>query len=583
MADRANIAQHFALMAARAPQQCALKIPRGRTRSGDIDYLAFSFAELAAETAAWQTRLAGRGVRPGDRALVMVRPGLPLIASVFALFALGAVPVVIDPGMSRKNFLACVARSRPRVLVGIPLAQVLSHVFRGSFRSVAVRVPVSGKLTARIASGAQSSGANFQIADSRASDLAAVLFTSGSTGAPKGVCYEHGMFEAQLRLLRDAYGIEPGEIDLPLLPVFALFNPALGLTTIVPEIDPRRPAAADPAKIVQAIRQENITNSFGSPTLWRKIAGYCLAQKISLPSLHRVFCAGAPVPADLWQNSRTWLPNGQLHSPYGATEALPVSTISNEEVSLLLKSQTPNAKAQKPAGVPDTPDSFGICDLDLGISGAAAPVRGACVGRPLAGIEVKIIAPTDAPLASIAEARELGPGEIGEIIVCGPVVTKLYDALPEATAMAKIQIPNAGPQNPSGAVWHRMGDCGYLDAAGRIWFCGRKAERVETAAGSLHTEPCEQVFRAHPGVTRCALIGLGPRGAQRPALVVEGKPAGARAFARELRALALAYPHTAAIDRFYFHPCFPVDVRHNAKIHRLTLAMWATTAKGYEG
>jgi acyl-coenzyme A synthetase/AMP-(fatty) acid ligase len=128
-----------------------------------------------------------------------------------------------------------------------------------------------------------------------------------------------------------------------------------------------------------------------------------------------------------------------------------------------------------------------------------------------------------------------------------------------------------------------MGDCGYIDAAGRLWFCGRKAERVETAAGPLYTEPCEQVFRTHPRVTRCALIGLGPRGAQRPAIVIEGEFADPQALARELRALALAHPHTAAIDTFYFHPAFPVDVRHNAKIHRLTLATWATTAKGYEG
>ncbi|HSY53701.1 MAG TPA: fatty acid CoA ligase family protein [Opitutaceae bacterium] len=575
MADRANIAHHLALMAARAPQQCALKIPRGRTRTGDIDYLAFNFAELATEIAAWQTRLAGRGVRPGDRALVMVRPGLPLIASVFALFALGAVPVVIDPGMGRKNFLACVARSQPRVLVGIPMAQFLSRIFRRPFRSVAVRVAVSGKLTARLVSGAQSADTRFQIADSRAGDLAAILFTSGSTGAPKGVCYEHGMFAAQLRLLRDTYGIEPGEIDLPLLPVFALFNPALGLTTIVPEIDPRRPAAADPVKIVQAIRQENVTNSFGSPTLWRKIAGHCLAQKISLPSLRRVLCAGAPVPADLWQNSRSWLPNGQLHSPYGATEALPISSVSRDEILSRLKSQISDLKSQIPA-----------------------PGAGACVGRPLAGIEVKVIALTDAPISTLADVRELSSGEIGEIIVQGPVVTKVYDALPEATEMAKIQITNRKSQKPAGApdsfgvsapegaVWHRMGDCGYLDAAGCIWFCGRKAERVETAAGLLLTEPCEQVFRAHPRVTRCALIGLGPRGAQQPALVVEGEnktPDEAHAFARELRALALAHSHTASINRFYFHPCFPVDVRHNAKIHRLTLATWTATAQGYEG
>jgi acyl-CoA synthetase (AMP-forming)/AMP-acid ligase II len=595
MADRANIAHQLALMAARAPRQCALKIPRGRTAAGKIDYLSFSFCELAGETAAWRARLAARGVRPGDRTLVMVRPGLPLIASVFALFALGAVPVVLDPGMSRKNFLACVARSQPRVLVGIALAQVLSYLFRGSFRSVNLRVAVDGKLTARLTAGEPTASTDLPLADSGAGDLAAILFTSGSTGAPKGVCYEHGMFAAQLRLLRDTYGIEPGEIDLPLLPVFALFNPALGLTTIVPEIDPRRPAAADPAKMVQAIRQENVTNSFGSPTLWRKIAEHCLERKLTLPSLRRVLCAGAPVPADLWQNARRWLPNGLLHSPYGATEALPISTISNDEVLPLLTSQISDLKAEIPA------------------TGATSPFRGACVGRSLAGIEIKIIAFTDAPLATLADARELPVGDIGEIIVRGPVVTKQYDALPEATARAKIQTPNAKAQKqvnapyapdslytwnlepgtwnvspatsaPPGAVWHRMGDCGYLDAAGRLWFCGRKAERVETALGPLFTEPCEQVFRTHPRVMRCALIGLGPRGGQCPALVVEGKTkddAEARAFARELRTLALAHPQTAAINRFYFYPNFPVDVRHNAKIHRLTLAKWAATAKSF--
>ena len=130
-----------------------------------------------------------------------------------------------------------------------------------------------------------------------------------------------------------------------------------------------------------------------------------------------------------------------------------------------------------------------------------------------------------------------------------------------------------------------MGDCGYLDAHGRLWFCGRKAERVETSAGTLHTEPCEQVFRAHPRVTRCALIGLGEPGRQRAALVVEAivsDSGEAHRFARELRALALQHEHTLPIKTFYFHPQFPVDVRHNAKIHRLTLAQWAATAKGHE-
>ena len=549
-------------MAARQPDTPAIKIPRGRTTDGRIDYLVLSFRELDAEVDTWVGHLRAKGVRPGDRVLVMVRQGLPLIAAAFALFKLGAVPVIIDPGMGRKSFLACVARSRPRVLLGIPIAQVLSHVFRSAFATVEVRVWASSSPTARIPQS-KIENRESKMVNSTAADLAAVLFTSGSTGAPKGVCYEHGMFDAQVRLVRDTYGIKPGEVDLPMLPIFALFNPALGMTTIVPEIDPSRPASVDPRKIIQAITQEKVTNSFGSPTLWRKIFDHCLAHNLTLPSLHRVLCAGAAVPASLWAEAPSILVKGTLHSPYGATEVLPVATVSGNEV----------------------------------FSGA---VKGSLLGRPLRANQVKIIALHDGPLATLADTRELPPGEIGEIIVTGPTVTREYDGLPEATALAKIQTPNSkgqtmgeteaktdpfgvwplasGVSAPPGAIWHRMGDAGYFDDDGLLWFCGRIAERVVTAAGIMHTEPVEQVFRGYPGVERCALVGLGEKGQQEPALVVQ--PAASvkdRArLAEELRALALQHPHTVQITRILFHPAFPVDVRHNAKIHRLALARWAT-------
>jgi acyl-CoA synthetase (AMP-forming)/AMP-acid ligase II len=342
-------------------------------------------------------------------------------------------------------------------------------------------------------------------------------------------------------LIRQAYGITPGEIDLPLLPIFALFNPALGMTTVVPELDPRRPAAFAPERIVQAIQQEQVTNSFGSPTLWRRIARHCQEAKVTLPSLRRVLCAGAAVPADLWAAAPRFLPRGRLQSPYGATEALPLTSIAQEEVAAL----------------------------------ATPPAGGACVGRALPGIAVKIIAAADGPLPPEALERPLPPGKIGEIVATGPVVTKAYDAAPEATARAKIV---AGDR-----TWHRLGDCGYLDAEGRLWFCGRQVERVETPAGTLFPEPCEQVFRRHPAVARCALVGLGERPRQRPALVVEANlgAAAAEALAAELRTLAAAHPVTREIRTFLFHPRFPVDVRHNAKIHRLALARWAATARSY--
>ena len=539
MDSSANISRHLPAMAGRQADTAALKVPRGRLADGSIDYLTLSFRELDAEVDRWCARLATAGIRRGDRTLVMVRQGLPLIASVFALFKLGAVPVVIDPGMGLRSFLRCVARSQPRALLGIPVARLLSWIAFPAFRSVAVRVAVPSALTARCPGQGESALRAFAPAATGPDELAAVLFTSGSTGAPKGVRYTHGMFDAQVELIRRAYDIRPGEVDLPLLPVFALFNPALGMTTIVPEIDPRKPAEVDPERILQAIRQEKVTNSFGSPTLWRKLADHAAARAVKLPTVRRVLCAGAPVPPVLWEQSVRLLPHGCLHSPYGATEALPVSSIAAEEVLRETAAAT--------------------------LDGA-----GTCVGRPLPGVRVRIVPLVDERSVPGAPVQSLAVGEIGEILVSGANVTREYDALPEATQHAKLR------EDPAGTLWHRMGDCGYLDAAGRLWFCGRKAERVQTANGPVFTEQVEPLMNRHPAVRRSALVGLGPAGHQQPWLVVEladGVRAG-DAVRADLLALARRHPQTTMLAGIAFHPRFPVDVRHNAKIHRLTLARW---------
>ena len=538
-AGAVNVARFLPAMAQRQPEQLALRIPRGRTPDGRIRYLDLTFAQLDAETDAWAHRLTQAGIARGTRVLLLVRPGLSLIALCFALFKIGAVPVVIDPGMGLRAFLRCVRHTKPRALVAIPQGIWVARLFRRAFQAVSIRLRVRAHEPLTLERTAPRPAA-YPVAPTRAGELAAILFTSGSTGAPKGVCYEHGMFEAQVNLVRTAYGIEPGEVDLPMLPIFALFNPALGMTTVVPEMDPSRPAMVDPARIVQAIEQCGVTNSFGSPVLWRRIGDHCLHSGTTLPRIRRILSAGAPVPPRLMADFRTIAPQGTMHSPYGATEALPVTTISDREV------------------------------LEFA-AGRTARGAGTCVGRPVPGVEVLVIGLTDEPVTALGAARILPCGEIGEIIVRSGSSTLAYDALPEATAASKI------PDTPR--AWHRMGDTGYLDTDGYLWFCGRKAERVETEAGPLFTDRCEPVFNQHSRVFRTALIGLGPAGRQRPALVIEPAPGAwprstkARmVLARELRELGRACATTERIRLFFFHRRLPVDVRHNAKIHRLTLA-----------
>ncbi len=532
---RVNVSRFLDTMA--RDQGCvpALMVPRGRTGNGDIDYLTLSFSELSEEQDLWAARLQAAGIGRGSRTLLMVKPGLPLIAICFALFKIGAVPIVIDPGMGLKSFLSCVRRSRPEYLVGITLAAVVSRVFFKTFSSVRARVRVGGPL-ARAPRLVESKG--IEAADTRSDDLAAVLFTSGSTGAPKGVCYEHGMFEGQVEAIRDRFSIEPGEVDLPMLPIFALFNPALGMTTVVPEINPSKPATVDPEKIVQAIRQCGVTNSFGSPVLWKKIGVYCEKESIRLPSLKRILMAGAPVPPELMRLYRSILGEGHVYSPYGATEVLPVSAISDVEV------------------IEETAE-------------LTARGKGTCVGTPAPGVEIRILSHTIEG-ASFSDA--VPQGGVGEIVVTGPTVTKEYDQLPDATAKAKILADD-------GRVWHRMGDLGYLDEVGRLWFCGRKVERVLTETREYFTDCCEGVFNGHSDVFRTALVGYSGSNGVFPAIVVE--PMDGRmpqsegekqSFTKSLREMARGIDGAEDIENFFYYGPFPVDVRHNAKIHRLDLA-----------
>ncbi|MDR0534963.1 MAG: AMP-binding protein [Puniceicoccales bacterium] len=543
-----NVARHLREAALREPDRCALRVPPdGGAMMSAPRHLERTFAELDRETDAAAAYFARRGIVSGCRTLLLARPGLDLILSMFALLKLGAVPVAIDPGMGLRPFLRCVEGVRPGAVVGVPAALAVTWFFRGAFRDVETRVCIGtagfGRRL-REAAGTIPPG-GFPLFCAAPETPAAVLFTSGSTGAPKGALYTHGMFDAQLALVREAYGIRPGEVDMPMLPVFALFNPALGATTVTPRMNPARPATMDPAHIVRVIERDGVTCSFGSPALWARIVRYCEPRGIVLPGVRRILSAGAPVHPRLLRSLRAVFPSAVVHTPYGATEVLPVSSIEAGEVLGGTWRET--------------------------LRGG-----GTCVGRPLQGVRVRIIPVRDGPFSGADGIAGLPSGEVGEILVNAPSCTHEYYANPEATRLAKVRAPD-------GSVWHRMGDVGRLDQEGRLWFLGRKAEIVTTAAGPLYTEACEPVFNAHPRVARTALIGLGPAGAQAPALVVEPLPGGfprtaaARArFDSELRALGAGTSATAGISRFFYQRKLPVDSRHNAKIHRLALARkWA--------
>ncbi len=543
MSETANIARHLPKMAAAQPT--ALAVTQQTSQGTGAVFVDITAKMLERATNRLARGFMRIGIGPGVRTVLMVPPGPEFFCCTFALFKAGAIPVMVDPGMGIRNLKECLAEAAPEAFIGITKAHVARMLFGWARATNKLHVTVGPRLFwgGHSLKALMDPDDSPMMADVRTDDVAAILFTSGSTGIPKGAVYTHGNFEAQVESLRNDYGIAPGERDLATFPLFALFGPALGMASVIPAMNASKPITADPETLVAAAHEKKTTNIFASPVLIEKLGRYGEQTGAKLPGVRRVISAGAPAePESLARFSKMLDEGVSVWPSYGATEALPVAMIAHQEL------------------IGDT---------------AALTARGSgvCIGRPVQSATVRVIPIRDEAIAQWSPDLALPVGEIGEITVKGPQVTHAYFQREQATALAKIS-------DPDGGMWHRMGDVGYFDAQGRLWFCGRKSHRVRTATGDLFTEPLERIFNSHPGVRRTALVGVGPAGQQTPVICVELEPGTPAAqwpeIERGLRALGAAHERTRAVQHFLLHPKFPVDVRHNAKIFREKLAVWAT-------
>ena len=544
-----NIADRLRSSAKLVPTQRAVIFPETRDRAGRVAWTHVTFQQLDTEVDAIARGLIEMGVRPVHRIVLMVRPSIEFIALTFGIMRAGACCTLIDPGMGKRSVLRCLDSVDPDGFVAIPPVHIVRRLMPWRFRNARFNVivgPKSRRLGCESYRQLLQTGYQSKVVPTatKPTDSAAIIFTSGSTGPPKGVHYEHGMFNAQVDLIRDRYQIQPGEVDLPGFPLFSLFNLAMQVTSVIPDMDPTKPANVNPERIVEAIESQGVTQAYGSPALWNRVGRYCEDQRITLPNLRRILSAGAPVPNHVLQRMTNALDaSADFFTPYGATECLPVASISAREV-------LQETAALTSAG------------------------KGTCVGRVFDHMQVRIIETNFGELRTIDQVVSVPNGQIGEIIVSGPVATREYFQRPDATALAKIQ--------DGDSFWHRMGDVGYIDANGRLWFCGRKAHIVSTETGPMYSVCCEAIFNNHPAVYRSALVGIGLKGQPIPVIVAEPEsgrfPSSEQertSLRDELLQLGKQNPLTVGIKRILFHQSLPVDTRHNVKINREQLAEWA--------
>jgi acyl-CoA synthetase (AMP-forming)/AMP-acid ligase II len=531
---------------ARSPEKPALIYARGGQTWETLTYR--QLLERSDQLAGGLTAL---GIQAGTRAVLMAPPSLDFFALAFALLRTGIVPVIVDPAIGFGNVRQCLADAKPQVYFGSHLTHAIRRIFGWG------KATLQLNLTIRDVQRAAQRAIPFQPKEIAPESEAAIIYTSGSTGLPKGAVYTHANFASQIEMLTNAFHLSGDEIDLPAFPLFALIDCLVGATAVIPDMHFPAPAKIDPRRVIAAIHQYHVNTLFASPASLDRLARYGSQYPTQLDSLKQIITAGAPAPVSVLEQFWRLLPeSAALFGVYGSTETLPISVVDSHEI---------------------LSETRYLSDQGAGV----------CIGYPVTGALVRIIPIHDQPVAHWEDALTLPTGEIGEITVKGPAVTRSYVGQTEADRLAKIR-------DVDGEIIHRMGDLGYFDSQGRLWYCGRKSHRVVTDSGTLFTEPVEGIFNAHPQVYRTALVAIpvgvdlrvDPGRAHRHAptmnepvlwvqLKKDAREADRAKIRQELQTLGEKHPSARQIRHFLFHPAFPTDVRHNSKIIREKLARLA--------
>ena len=412
-----NISTLIERQAAAHPEKDAIRIPK---RSfGKYSYDAISFQEFLRRSNSYAIGLSNNGIKKGMKVLMFVKPGFDFPVLTFALFKIGAIPIFIDPGMGKANLLKAIKDIKPEGLIAEPIVHFIRQFNKTAFNSVkhsftVGKINIFGTKSIRPFLDIQGMVPEINL---EKNDLAAILFTSGGTGIPKGVEYTHNIFLEQTNLLQNMFNLSSDEIDIPGFPLFALFTLAMGMTSCIPDMNPSKPAKANPKKLVQNIIDNKGSFVAGSPAIWSKVSRYCIKNEITLPSVKYLVMFGAPVSPKVHEEFMKILPNGDTYTPYGATECLPVSCV---EGSRLLKGAVEKTRKGK----------------------------GTCVGYAVPGVIVEIAPITDQEISSIDDIQFLPEFQMGEIIVTARLLL-----VPTMGCLLKLEMQKLRTRKMSGIEW----------------------------------------------------------------------------------------------------------------------------------
>ncbi|MEA2024841.1 MAG: alpha/beta fold hydrolase [Actinomycetota bacterium] len=498
---------------------------------------SISFAELAADVRRVAAGLVDLGVAEGDRVGLLIPPGIELAVCLYACWRMGAVVVIADAGLGVRGMGRALAGANPAYLIGTPQALAVARTMR--WPGVRIATATLDRARKRMLD------VRATLADLRhrgegrpvptapnSLDVAAVVFTSGATGPAKGVVYRHRQIQAQRDAIVDLFGVRSDDSLVAAFGPFALFGPAMGIPSVVPDMKVVSPGSLTASALADAAETIEATLVFASPAAMTnvvKTAGEMSPGRVAAMRRVRVLMsAGAPVPVATMRAMSEVMPAAEMHSPYGMTEVLPVADISLAEIEAV------------PRG------------------------NGVCVGHPVPGVDVAI-SPLD-PEGRAADPLTGDSGVVGEVCVRSGHMRDGYDQL--------WMTENAASQ-PAG--WHRSGDVGHIDDDGRLWIEGRMRHIVTTAGGPVTPVGIEHAVSELPDVAGAAVVGVGPSGTQQVVIVAVPTAQRRRAALADENLADRVRERAGDVDvaAVLVVPELPVDKRHNSKIDRTRIARWA--------
>jgi malonyl-CoA/methylmalonyl-CoA synthetase len=411
-----------------------------------VDGATYTRGDINLQTASIAAGLFRLGLRPGDRVLMSAASTPALVSLHVAALRLGAVVVPANTAY-RERELAHIVRDCSPVMAVMDQEERATWVQAAS-PDTRIALVAPEEVTAMIDGGVSG---DVPLDSAAPDDPALIVYTSGTTGAPKGATLSHGNLLASSESLRYAWRWDESDGLVLALPLFHVHGLCVGvhgclLTGARILLLPR----FESGLVIDACTREDATLLFGVPTMWVRLADAMAKDQgaaEALSSLRLLVSGSAPLPAVLWNAVREQT-GKEILERYGMSET--IMLISN------------------PYDGPRLPGT---------------------VGLPLPGVEARIV----------TEGKEAPDGQIGEIQVRGPNVFSGYWNREDATRDAFVD------------DWFRTGDLATRDSAGYFTIAGRAKELIITGGYNVYPREVEEVLEEHPGLLEAAVVGIPSR------------------------------------------------------------------------